>query len=285
MSNETSSSSTGSYFARGLPNPPSGTASHFSNDVTYTGPFNPSPFELLFLVNTAGHNDSLRNASVGQPHLQFAVDGLIRLQAQCASLNVIIEETNIYAANLAFNATASGPSLLTLQGPMTVPSFPANSECFERQLHSQLSGLAETYRARVGAAVELALNQHELCPCCAGTEPVLSGMVDPTPLVPKLEPAPNSDSIKPEPPSDSDSPSRLTYPSDSTSWDSSPLYAQSIGVASASPTPATKPQPEPALAPAFNPFDVDDEQLAPASVPFLANGQFNPAFVSIRDAV
>ncbi|ESK85479.1 hypothetical protein Moror_10116 [Moniliophthora roreri MCA 2997] len=284
MSNASSTSSTSSYHARGLPNPPSGTAS-FSNDVTYTGPFNPSPFELLFLVNTAGHDDSLRNVSVGQPHLQFAIDGLICLRAQRASLNAIIEETNVYAANLAFNATASGPSPLMLQGLMTVPSFSDSSERLEHQPPTQLTGLAETYRARIGAAVELAHNQYQLCPRHTGTEPVLSRTAGPAPLVPKLEPSSDLGAIKLEPPSDSDSPSGLTYPSDSASRDSSPIYTQSIGVASASPTPAPEPQPQPAPAPPFNPFNVNDEQLPPASVPFLANGQFNPAFVSIRDAV
>uniref|UniRef100_A0A0W0EZ87 Uncharacterized protein n=1 Tax=Moniliophthora roreri TaxID=221103 RepID=A0A0W0EZ87_MONRR len=94
MSNASSASSTSFYFTHGLPNPPSGTAHQFSDDLTYASPFNPSLFELLFLVNTAGHDDSLRNASVGQPHLQFTIDGLIRLRAQRASLNAIIEETN-----------------------------------------------------------------------------------------------------------------------------------------------------------------------------------------------
>ncbi|ESK83608.1 hypothetical protein Moror_12047 [Moniliophthora roreri MCA 2997] len=299
MSNASSASSTSSYHARGLPNPPPGTAPQFSDDITYIGPFNPSPFELLFLVNTGRHNDSLRNTSVGQPHLQYTIDSLIRLRAQRVSLNAIIEKTNVYVANLAFNATASRLNPLILQGPMTVPSLPTNSERVEHQLCTPLSGLglfpvdicdtdpndptflraAETYCARIGAAVELAHDQHELCPCCTRTQPVLSGTAGPAPLVPKLEPSPDLGFIKLEPASDSDSASRLVYPSDSASHDSSPLYAQSIGVASASPSPTTEPQPEPALAPPFDPFNVDDEQLTPASVPFLANGQFNPASI------
>ncbi|ESK86425.1 hypothetical protein Moror_4932 [Moniliophthora roreri MCA 2997] len=127
MSHASTSSGASSYNVRSLPKPPSGNPS-FTDDIMYPGLFNPSPFELLFLVNTGGHDNSLRNASVGQPHLQYAVDSLIRLRAQCASLNVIIEETNVYTANLAFNATAAGPSPLTLQGPMTVPSFSTPSE-------------------------------------------------------------------------------------------------------------------------------------------------------------
>ncbi|ESK89879.1 hypothetical protein Moror_819 [Moniliophthora roreri MCA 2997] len=304
MSNASSSSSTSSYHARGLLNPPPGTAP-FSDNITYTGPFNPSPFELLFLVNTSRHNDSLRNAIVGQPHLQFAVDGLICLQAQHASLNAIIEETNVYAANLAFNAMAAGPSPLTLQGPMMVPSFNIDLENLERQPPTSLTGIgplssdicdtdpndpaflraAETYRARIRAAVELACNQHQFCPHRAGTESILSGTAGPAPLVPKLEPSSDLDSVKLEPPSDPDSPSGLTYPPDSTSQDSSPIYAQSIGIASDSPTPPPEPQPQPTSPPSFDPFNVNNEQLAPSSVPFLANGQFNPAFVSIRDAI
>ncbi|ESK81431.1 hypothetical protein Moror_9650 [Moniliophthora roreri MCA 2997] len=306
MSNASASSSTGSYSVRSLPEPPS-RAPSFSDDITYSGSFNLSPFELLFLVNTGGHDNSLRNASVGQPHLQYTINGLICLRAQRASLNAIIEETNVYTANLAFNATASGPTPLVLQGPMMVPSFPTASENFERQLPTSTSLLgplspdlcdtdsnnptflraATTYRAQIRAAVELATDQHEFCPRATGTEPVLPRTASPAPLVPKLESPASPDPIKSEP--DSDSPSGLTYPSDSSSCDSFPLYAKSIGVASASPSPAAKPQPEPTPAPLptppFDPFNVDDEPVTPSTVPFLANGQFNPAFVSIRDMV
>ncbi|ESK85330.1 hypothetical protein Moror_5984 [Moniliophthora roreri MCA 2997] len=65
-----------------------------------------------------------------------------------------------------------------------------------------------------------------------------------------------------------------------------PLYAQSIGVASASPSPAPKPVPKPTLTPPkFDPFNIDDKPDAPASVPFLASRRLNSAFVSIHDAV
>ncbi|KAI3609242.1 hypothetical protein WG66_010637 [Moniliophthora roreri] len=296
--------------ARALPDTPPG-ISAFSDDVTYTGPFHPSPFELLFLVNTGGHDDALRNASAGQPHLQYAVDGLIRLRAQRVSLNAIIEETNVYAANLAFNAVAAGPAPLILQGPMTVPSLPPRSMTFEPQLPISVPRLlgslssdicdadpnspefiraATTYNTRIRAAVELARDQHEFCPRHTRTEPVLSRLVGPSTMVPKLESPADPDPIKPEP--DADTSSDLLYPSDSASRDSSPIYAQSIGIATASPSPIPEsPTPEsqpkspstPAPSDPFNPFDVNDEPLAPSTVPFLANGQFNPAFVSIRD--
>uniref|UniRef100_A0A0W0FF01 RNA-directed DNA polymerase n=1 Tax=Moniliophthora roreri TaxID=221103 RepID=A0A0W0FF01_MONRR len=301
-----------SYSVRSLPDTPPGVTA-FADDVTYTGPFHPSPFELLFLVNTGGHDDALRNASVGQPHLQYAVDGLIRLRAQRVSLNAIIEETNVYAANLAFNAVAVGPAPLILQGPMTVPSLPPRSTSFEPQsstlaLHlgplssdvcdadpnsPEFLRAAATYNARIRAAVGLARDQYEFCPRYTGTEPVLPRQASPAPVVPKLESSPDPDPVKSEP--DSDSPSDLVYPSDSSSRDLSPIYAQSIGVATASPSPTPRPssaespesQSPPAPAPAssdpFNPFDVNDEPLAPSTVPFLASGQFNPAFVSIRD--
>ncbi|ESK93074.1 hypothetical protein Moror_8886 [Moniliophthora roreri MCA 2997] len=146
MSNATStsssSSSTGDYHAHGMPIPPSGTGLHYNNDITYTGPFNPSPFKHLFLVNTGEHDNALRNMAMGQLHLQFTVDSLIRLQAQCASLNVIIEETNVYAANLAFNATASRPNPLQVEGPMTVPSFPVPSP---RTFATQIQMIQHSY--------------------------------------------------------------------------------------------------------------------------------------------
>ncbi|ESK81448.1 hypothetical protein Moror_15820 [Moniliophthora roreri MCA 2997] len=311
MSHAASSSSDSSYSVRSLPDTPSGVTA-FSDDVTYSRPFHPSPFELLFLVNTGGHNDRLQDASVGQPHPQYAIDSLIRLQAQRVSLNAIIEETNVYAANLAFNAVAAGPAPLILQGPMTVPSLPPRPDSFEQQLPVSASRLgslspdvcdsdpnspeflraAATYNARIQAALELARDQHDFCPRHSRTEPVLPGQANSSTLVPKLKPPSDSNSIEPEP--DADSPSKLLYPSDSSSQDSSPIYAQSIGVASASPSPtpapqSTEPQPQPAPtsppADPFNPFNVDDQPLTPSTVPFLANGQFNPAFVSIRDVI
>ncbi|KAI3595022.1 hypothetical protein WG66_002410 [Moniliophthora roreri] len=292
-----------------LPDTPSGITA-FADDITHTGPFHPSPFELLFLVNTGGHDDTLRNASVGQPHLQYAIDGLIRLRAQCVSLNAIIEETNVYPANLVFNAVAAGPAPLILQGPITVPPLPPHSDPFEPQLSIPTPPLGSfstdvcdtdpnspeflrataTYNARIRAAVELARDQHNFCPRYTQTEPVLPRQADPSAVVPKLESPASPDPIKSEP--DSNASSDLVYPSDSSSRDSSPIYAQSIGVATASPSPtpgpsSPKPQPESPPAPApsdpFNPFDVNDEPLAPSTVPFLASGQFNPAFVSIRD--
>ncbi|ESK81566.1 hypothetical protein Moror_5089 [Moniliophthora roreri MCA 2997] len=302
-SNASASSSSGSYSVRSLPEPPAGHPS-YTNDITYTSPFNPSPFELLFLVNTGGHDDSLRNAAVGQPHLQYAIDGLVRLRAQHASLNAIIEETNVYAANLAFNATAARPAPLVLQGPMMVPSFSTPPEPSEPQLPTRNSRLGplssdlcdtdpndpaflratETYRARIGAAVELARDQHAFCPHHSQTEPLLPWPTSPISVVPKLEPPSDASAIKSEPPPDS--PSELLYPSDSAS-NSDPMYAQSIGVASASPSlapePQSRPPPTPPATDPFNPFDVDGEPLAPSTVPFLASGQFNPAFVSIRD--
>ncbi|ESK90705.1 hypothetical protein Moror_4127 [Moniliophthora roreri MCA 2997] len=282
MSNATltSSSSTSDYHAHHMPFPPSGSSLHYEDDITYTRLFNPSPFELLFL-----------------PHLQFAIDGLIRLRAQCASLNAIIEETNVYVANLAFNATATAPNPLRVEGPMTVPSFPVDPNRLEFHLQHQLSGLgplpenicdanpndptflraAETYRARIGAALELALNQNQLCPCCTRTEPVLSRQADSTTL--------DDERKSPSPPCAS---FKLVYPLMTPSRDSSPIYAQSISVAMASPSPSPSPKPLPKPTPTptgFNSFNVNDEPLAPLSVPFLASGKFNPAFVSIRDAV
>ncbi|ESK86778.1 hypothetical protein Moror_15156 [Moniliophthora roreri MCA 2997] len=283
MSNAPSTSSSSSYFDRSLPNPPAGSPGQFSDDITYTSPFNPSPFELLFLVNTAGHDNALRNTAVGQPQLQFAIDSLICLWAQCASLNAIIEETNVYAANLAFNAMAK----LQLHAQLFELGLLPLDVCDSNPNDPAFLRVAETYCARIGAAVELAQDQHQLCPRRTRAEPVLPRPISPAPLVPKLDPSSSFDSAnvpKLEPPPSPISLSSLTYPPNSR--DSSPLYTQSIGVTSASPSPASEPQPRPALTPpVFDPFNVDDKLLTPPSVPFLANRQFNPAFISIRDTV
>uniref|UniRef100_A0A0W0FAH4 Chromo domain-containing protein n=1 Tax=Moniliophthora roreri TaxID=221103 RepID=A0A0W0FAH4_MONRR len=240
---------TSSYSVCSLPDTPSGTTA-FSDDITYSGPFNPSPFELLFLVNTSGHDDVLRNASVGQPHLHG-------IGTRPSDL------TGAHDSSLSPDICDSDPNS---------PEF---------------LWVATTYNTRIQAAVELACDQYDFCPHHIRTEPVLPRLANPSPVVPKLEPPSSPSPIKSEP--STNSPSDLLYPSDSSSQDLSPLYTQSIGVALASPSlaPESQSQPAPTSAPTdpFNPFDVDDEPLAPSTVPFLANGQFNPAFISIRDVV
>uniref|UniRef100_A0A0W0F640 Uncharacterized protein n=1 Tax=Moniliophthora roreri TaxID=221103 RepID=A0A0W0F640_MONRR len=92
-------------------------------------------------------------------------------------------------------------------------------------------------------------------------------------MVPKLKSSPDFNPVKSKP--DSDSPSGLTYPSDSSSRDSSPLYAKSIGVTLASPSPATEPQPGPAPAPLptppFDPFDYLSWQTDNSTLPSSAS--------------
>ncbi|ESK81732.1 hypothetical protein Moror_11566 [Moniliophthora roreri MCA 2997] len=265
MSNGTSSSSsssTGSYHAHGMPVPPSGTGPHYTDDITYTRPFHPSPFELLFLVNTRGHNNALQNASMGQPHLQFAIDSLIRLRAQRASLNAIIEETNVYAANLTFNATVPSPQTFVTQIQMIQHSYEQQRRT--EQGLGQLWSLPSIRTNFVSVVLEQSLFYlGRLVP------PPWSPSLSPPPLLipPPGLPIPQQPPVMIPPQS---------MPSPSVSLQHLPL-----------PPPKPKPLPEPISAPTtFNPFDVDNEPLAPPlSVPFLASGKFNPTFISIRDAV
>ncbi|ESK82045.1 hypothetical protein Moror_13433, partial [Moniliophthora roreri MCA 2997] len=110
---------------RPLPSPPVHTED--PDQVHYTGPFCPSPFELLYLVNTGDHDDALRLGTEASPVHRITIDGLIRLREQRAALDRIIQETNTYSANLAYNATAGAAGGLVLQGPVTVPCPPAYS--------------------------------------------------------------------------------------------------------------------------------------------------------------
>ncbi|ESK91525.1 hypothetical protein Moror_2601 [Moniliophthora roreri MCA 2997] len=48
-----------------------------SKNVYYTGPFSPSPFELLYLVNTSEHNEALQRGTVASPILRITIDGSI----------------------------------------------------------------------------------------------------------------------------------------------------------------------------------------------------------------
>uniref|UniRef100_A0A0W0FM75 Uncharacterized protein n=1 Tax=Moniliophthora roreri TaxID=221103 RepID=A0A0W0FM75_MONRR len=123
MSNQASSSF--NLHNRPLPSPPT----HFDDpeQVHYTGPFCPSPFELLYLVNTGEHDEALQFGMAASPVHRITVDGLIRLQEQRAALDRVIQKTNTYSANLAYNATAGAAGGLVLQGPVTVPSPPAYS--------------------------------------------------------------------------------------------------------------------------------------------------------------
>uniref|UniRef100_A0A0W0FG42 Uncharacterized protein n=1 Tax=Moniliophthora roreri TaxID=221103 RepID=A0A0W0FG42_MONRR len=237
MSHATASSSTGSYSIRSLPNTPPGITA-FSDDVTYSGPFTPSPFKLLFLVNTGGHDDALRNVSVGQPHLH----GIGTRPT---------DSTGAHDGSLSPDVCDSDP----------------NSPEFLRAV--------TTYNARIQAAVELARDQHDFCPRHTRTEPVLPRLTNPSTVVPKLEPPSSPTPVKSEP--NADSPSELLYPSDSSSRDSSPLYAQSIGVASASPSPTPESQPQ--SAPTSTPTDPFNPSLPPHYLSWQTDSSTPPSSV------
>ncbi|ESK83159.1 hypothetical protein Moror_14996 [Moniliophthora roreri MCA 2997] len=234
-------------------------------------------------------------------------DPFIPLPSSSYSWSIPADTTTPYEARLWGSPTYNTPLTVLFDfGPNVSPSMrllrrqmwaddgPLSSDVCDADPNSpEFLRAAATYNARIRAAVGLARDQHEFCPRYTRTEPVLPQQASPTPVVPKLESSPDPDPIKSEP--DSDSPSDLVYPSDSSSGDSSPIYAQSIGVATASPSPTpgpssaepSEPQSQSPSAPTssdpLNPFDVNGEPLAPSTVPFLASGQFNPAFVSIRD--
>ncbi|ESK81642.1 hypothetical protein Moror_3249 [Moniliophthora roreri MCA 2997] len=119
-----------------LPLVPAGSTAedaHYPDDIHYTSPFHPSPFELLYLVNTSEHDNALQRAAVASPILQITLDGLIHLWEQRATLNQIAQETNVYLANLAFNATAEAAGGLVLEGLMMVPLPPVLERCDDPQ--------------------------------------------------------------------------------------------------------------------------------------------------------
>uniref|UniRef100_A0A0W0FDQ3 Uncharacterized protein n=1 Tax=Moniliophthora roreri TaxID=221103 RepID=A0A0W0FDQ3_MONRR len=119
--NTQNSSASANLHSQPLPPRPSGPPAEdtiYPNDIHYTSPFTSSPFELLYLVNTGKHDKVLQRGTMASPILQITIDGLICLREQHATLNQIVQETNVYSANLAFNATAGAAGGLILEGPM-----------------------------------------------------------------------------------------------------------------------------------------------------------------------
>uniref|UniRef100_A0A0W0FQE5 Uncharacterized protein n=1 Tax=Moniliophthora roreri TaxID=221103 RepID=A0A0W0FQE5_MONRR len=145
-------------------------------------PFTPSPFELLYLVNTGEHDDTLRLGTAASPVHQITIDGLIRLREQRAALDHIVQETNTYSANLAYNVTAGAAGGLVLQGPTTVPSPPTYSQNDRQPVTADNTGtipedvcdadpnspefwMAQTaYAERIRNAAELAYEQFSRIP-------------------------------------------------------------------------------------------------------------------------
>ncbi|ESK83238.1 hypothetical protein Moror_5390, partial [Moniliophthora roreri MCA 2997] len=250
---------------RPLPPPPVHTED--PDQVHYTGPFCPSPFELLYLVNTGDHDDTLRLGTEASSVHRITVDGLIRLREQRAALDRIIQETNTYSANLAYNATAGAAGGLVLQGPVTVPCPPAYSHDDDAPNVSNAAGtipegvcdanpnspefwMAHTaYVERIRRATELACVQYDRIPSVPTPSFGLSRPFirtrQPTALhsPERLASAASSPTslVYPEPPSPSsagasDDGSIVVEHIPPSEPDSPPMYAASIGIRT--PTPS-----------------------------------------------
>ncbi|ESK81235.1 hypothetical protein Moror_14425, partial [Moniliophthora roreri MCA 2997] len=263
MSNQQATSS--NLHDRPLPPPPIHTEN--PDQVHYTGPFCPSPFELLYLVNTGDHDDALRLGTEASPVHRITVDGLIRLREQRAALDRIIQETNTYSANLAYNATAGAAGGLVLQGPVTVPCPPAYSHDDDAPNVLNAAGtvpegvcdanpnspefwMAHTaYVERIRRATELACVQYDRIPSIPtpsfGLSRPFNRTRQPTALHSSERLASSASSptslVYPEPPSPSsagasDDGSIVVEHIPPSEPDSPPMYAASIGIRT--PTPS-----------------------------------------------
>ncbi|ESK89216.1 hypothetical protein Moror_5164 [Moniliophthora roreri MCA 2997] len=311
MSNYGSSSS--NLHSRPLPSPPTGVED--SKRVHYTGPFAPSPFELLYLVNTGEHDDALRLGMAASPIHRITIDGLICLQEQRAALDRIVQETNTYSANLAYNATAGAAGGLVLQGPIMVPSPPAYSYndnprnapdtvgslpkniCNANPNSPEFWMAHAAYAKRIRNTAQLACEQFERIPSIPTPSFGLSRPFDRTrpnnPVHPneRLASTPSSSTslVYPEPPSpssnddSSDNGSIVVKHIPPSEPGSPPMYAASIGIRTPSPSDsgakAIQSNMESIYSPGVQGCNNCDP---PATVPFRADGVLNPYFQPLQ---
>ncbi|ESK81847.1 hypothetical protein Moror_9631 [Moniliophthora roreri MCA 2997] len=300
--------------SRPLPLVPAGPAAedaHYSDNVHYTGLFRPSSFELLYLVNTGEHNDALQRAAVASPVLQITLDGLIHLREQHAALNQIAQETNVYSANLAFNATAGVAGGLVLEGLMMVPLPPVLERRDDPQMSNANTGAIPSdvcdadpnspefwvaqcaYAERIQNAAQLACEQIQRLPQVSPSgDDLLGPSCQPKP-VPTLHPAehvassPSSPTslIYPEPPSlsSTSSGSIIVEHIPDTNSGSPPIYATSIGIRTPSSSNSSTKTDESHMENIYSSgVQGCDNCDPPATVPFHADGQFNPYFQPLR---
>uniref|UniRef100_A0A0W0FC46 Uncharacterized protein n=1 Tax=Moniliophthora roreri TaxID=221103 RepID=A0A0W0FC46_MONRR len=304
-------SATSNLHDQPLPHPP--TQMYNDDHVHYTGPFTPSPFELLYLVNTGEHDDTLRLGTAASPVHRITIDGLIRLREQRVALDRIVQETNTYSANLAYNATAGAAGGLVLQGPATVPSLPMYPQNDRQPATSDHTGtipkdvcdadpnspefwMAQAaYAERIRNAAELACEQFSRIPSIPTPSFGLSrpfnrtGPTAPVHPAEQLPSAPSSPTslVYPDPPSpssnDSSDGSIVVEHIPPSEPGSPPMYTASIGIRTPTPsdsgTEAVESDVESIHSPQIQGCDNCDP---PATVLFRADGAINPYFQPLR---
>ncbi|ESK82072.1 hypothetical protein Moror_13403 [Moniliophthora roreri MCA 2997] len=309
MSNQ--GSATSNLHNRPLPSPP--TQMYNDDHVHYTGPFTPSPFELLYLVNTGEHDDTLRLGTAALPVHRITIDGLIRLREQRAALDRIVQETNTYSANLAYNATAGATGGLVLQGPATVPSPPTYSQNDRQPVTADNTGtipknicdadpnspefrMAQAvYAERIRNAAELACEQFSRIPSIPTPSFGLSrpfnrtgstAPIHPTKQLPSAPSSPTS-LVYPDPPSPSSNESSdrsiVVEHVPPSELGSPPMYAASIGIRTPTPSDSGAEAVESDVESIHSPqIQGCDNCDPPATVLFRADGAINSYFQPLR---
>uniref|UniRef100_A0A0W0ETY9 Uncharacterized protein n=1 Tax=Moniliophthora roreri TaxID=221103 RepID=A0A0W0ETY9_MONRR len=92
----------------------------FSHEITHTGPFRPSTFELLFLINSEDYDDQITAAVQDNDRLWAFWGSMLFLRGHRHRMNEALAQLDRQAGTFA-EAMSNDKDAIQLMGPITVP--------------------------------------------------------------------------------------------------------------------------------------------------------------------
>ncbi|ESK81824.1 hypothetical protein Moror_16754 [Moniliophthora roreri MCA 2997] len=92
----------------------------FSHEITHTGPFRPSAFELLFLINSEDYDDQITAAVQDNDRLRAFWGSMLFLRGHRCRMNEALAQLDRQARMFA-EAMTNDEDAIQLMGPITVP--------------------------------------------------------------------------------------------------------------------------------------------------------------------
>uniref|UniRef100_A0A0W0G9S9 Uncharacterized protein n=1 Tax=Moniliophthora roreri TaxID=221103 RepID=A0A0W0G9S9_MONRR len=92
----------------------------FTHEITHTGPFRPTPFKLLYLINAEEHDDQISTAVENNNRLRAFWGSLLFLCGHRCRLNEALAQLDCQAGMFADTMT-NDEDAITLMGPIMVP--------------------------------------------------------------------------------------------------------------------------------------------------------------------
>uniref|UniRef100_A0A0W0GC56 Uncharacterized protein n=1 Tax=Moniliophthora roreri TaxID=221103 RepID=A0A0W0GC56_MONRR len=92
----------------------------FSHEITHTGPFCPSAFELLFLINSEDYDDQITAAVQDNDRLQAFWGSMLFLRGHRHRMNEALAQLDRQAGTFT-EAMTNDEDTIQLIGPITVP--------------------------------------------------------------------------------------------------------------------------------------------------------------------